>query len=104
VKIVAKDAVGVSREGPVCRADPLAQHADQSVTRAQDLVEKRLFGREVCVERAARQAGGQHYVVDGGRREPPQPKEPGSVVEDVLAGPRRSGGAGGHSTLRFYVI
>jgi len=73
-----------------------AQPGQQPVPHAHDLGEQRLLRREVGIEGAARQPGGQHDVVDVGSGMTAQPEQPGGMLDDLGPDGGLAGGADGH--------
>jgi len=73
-----------------------AQLRQQPVAHAYDLGEQSVLRCEVRIEGAARQAGGQHDVVDVAPGMAAQPEEPGGMLDDLGPDGGLTGCADGH--------
>jgi len=90
VEIIVQRGVGFLRG---------AQPGQQAVSHSHDLGEQVVLRGEMRVEGAARQAGGQHDVVDVGPGMPAQPEQPGGMLDDLGPDGGLAGGADGHDML-----
>ena len=84
--------IGLQDRGRLCAAQPRAQAGPGDDGLGEEIV----LGLEMGIEGAARQAGGQHDVVDVSAGIAAQPEQPAGVIENFGSGTGGSGGVLGH--------
>jgi hypothetical protein len=77
----------------------VAQAGAQAAACDDRFAEQLVLRLEMRIERAARQAGRQHDIVDDGAGIAAQPEQPAGMIEDFGPGAGGSGGALGHDML-----